>query len=260
MLITLTTDFGYRDAFAGVMKGVIAGINPHVQVIDLTHGIPPHDVMAGALSLRHSASYFPRGTIHVAVVDPGVGSERRAILIESSGSYFIGPDNGMVSLALNEGKPDHIVQLTNSHYHLKPTGTTFHGRDIFAPVAAHLSLGVPVTAFGARLSSFVKLGTPGVAREQSRLTGEIIYIDGYGNLFTNITEHDLTGLPSRKLNVAVGSTTLQGLAASYDSVQAKGLAAVLNSWGMLEIAAYKGDARQECNAKIGDKIIVTVAS
>src|SRR5258705_9487547 len=113
MVITLTTDFGYRDAFAGVMKGVIAGINPHVQVIDLTHGIPPQDVMAGALSLRHSASYFPRGTIHVTVVDPGVGSERRAILIESSGSYFIRPDNGVGRLALNGRKPGHIRPLTN---------------------------------------------------------------------------------------------------------------------------------------------------
>src|SRR5688572_5231964 len=148
MIITLTTDFGYQDSFVGIMKGVIAGINPQARVIDITHGIPPQGILAGALTLRHSVKYFPSGTIHVAVVDPGVGSSRRPLLIQDQGNYFLGPDNGILSLAVENIESAHIVQLTNPTYHLHPTRTTFHGRDIFAPAAAHLSLGTPLKAFG----------------------------------------------------------------------------------------------------------------
>jgi S-adenosyl-L-methionine hydrolase (adenosine-forming) len=260
MLITLTTDFGYRDSFVGIMKGVIAGINPDAQVIDLTHGIPPQDVMAGALSLRHSVKYFPLGTIHVVVVDPGVGGTRRPLLIEVAGNYFIGPDNGVLSLALDGAEPEQIIQLTNAKYQLKGPGATFHGRDIFAPVAAHLSLGVPPASFGEPLSSFVKLRIPKVVREQKQLVGEILYIDGYGNLFTNISEHDLTGLSDNGFAVAIGSVTIRGLASSYDSVEVNDLAALINSWGVLEIAAYRGSARQKCGAKVGDRITVISVS
>src|SRR4029450_1954680 len=132
MIITLTTDFGYKDSFVGIMKGVIAGINPQARVIDITHGIPPQDILAGALTLRHSVKYFPPGTIHVAVVDPGVGSARRPLLLECEGNYFIGPDNGVLSLAVENIRSAQIVQLSNPTYHLYPTSTTFHGRDIFA--------------------------------------------------------------------------------------------------------------------------------
>jgi len=142
MLITLTTDFGHRDPFVGIMKGVIAGINPKAQVIDLTHGIPPQDVMAAALALRHSVAYFPRDSIHVVVVDPGVGGSRRPLLIESAGNYFIGPDNGVLSLATAAAESLQVFELSNPDYRLEPTSATFHGRDIFAPAAAHLSLGV----------------------------------------------------------------------------------------------------------------------
>ena len=260
MLITLTTDFGHRDPFVGIMKGVIAAINPEAQVIDLTHGILPQDVMAAALALRHSVAYFPRGTIHVVVVDPGVGGARRPLLIVSAGNYFIGPDNGVLSLALNRAEPEQIIQLTNANYHLKASSATFHGRDIFAPVAAHLSLGVPPANFGEPLSSFVTLRVPQVVREKNQLVGEIIYIDGYGNLFTNISERDLTGLSGNRIKVAVGSVIIRGLASSYDSVEANDLAALINSWGVLEIAANKGNAREKCGAKVGDKITVISVS
>lgn len=256
MLITLTTDFGYRDSFAGIMKGVIAGINPHARVIDLTHGVPRQDVMAGALALRHSFKYFPQGTIHVVVIDPGVGGARRPLLIESAGNYFIGPDNGVLSFAVAE-KPRQIVELTNPEYHLKAPGTTFHGRDIFAPAAAHLSLGIPIGAFGDRLSSFIELSMPQVVRVQTRLEGEIVYIDGYGNLFTNISEHDLAGWPVGQLAIAIGATIIRGLAPSYSSVKVNDLAALVNSWGMLEIAANQGNAQQICGAKLGDRVLVT---
>lgn len=259
MLITLTTDFGHRDPFVGIMKGVIAGINPKAQVIDLTHGIPRHDVMAGALTLCHSFSYFPSGTIHVVVIDPGVGGTRRPILTESAGNYFIGPDNGVLSLAMEGGRLEQIIELTNAKYHLKAPGATFHGRDIFAPVAAHLSLGVLPAAFGDKLSTIVKLHIPRVVRSQNRLAGEIIYIDGYGNLFTNIGAQDLTGCPGEKLVLTIGRATVRGLASSYDSVKVNDLAAIINSWGILEVAAYKGNAEQTCKAKIGDKVLLTWA-
>ena len=255
MLITLTTDFGYRDSFAGILKGVIQQINPIASVVDLTHGIPPQDIVAAALTLRHSMRYFPDGTVHVVVVDPGVGGARRPLLVQSGENFFIGPDNGVLSLAIS-GKNNQIIELTNSTYHLQGTGTTFHGRDLFAPVAAHLSLGVPIGAFGNRSSSYVELSEPQVQRHQSSLEGEIIYIDGYGNMFTNIYESDLTGLPEAKVNIAVGAINIQNVVSSYDSVQAHELAAVINSWGMLEIAEYKGNAQLKCNAKIGDKVTV----
>jgi len=255
MLITLTTDFGYQDPFVGIMKGVIAGINPRAQVIDLTHGIPPQNIKAGALSLRHAAPYFPPGTIHVAVIDPGVGGARRAILIESAGNYFIGPDNGVLSLAA--AKPGGVVELSNPEYRLQSTGTTFHGRDIFAPAAAHLSLGVPAAALGATLSSFVELRLPEIRRAPGRWEGEIIYIDGYGNLFTNLSAHDLTGVPSGEVRITMGATLITGIEASYDSVGAGRPVAVFNSSGVLEIAVNMGNAQRLCNARIGDQIIVT---
>jgi len=257
MLITLTTDFGYRDSFVGVMKGVIAGINPQAQVIDLTHGIPPQDVMAAALALRHSIAYFPRGTIHVVVVDPGVGGGRRPLLIESAGNFFIGPDNGALSLAAAAAESMQIFQLSNPEYRLKPISATFHGRDIFAPAAAHLSLGVAPAAFGEQLTSLTELRIPKVSQSHNRLEGEVVYIDGYGNLFTNIEEHDLTALPRDKLTVVIGSSLIRGLAPSYDSVTTGELVALVNSWGGLEIAAYKGNAQQKCGVVVGDKVVLS---
>jgi S-adenosyl-L-methionine hydrolase (adenosine-forming) len=259
MLITLTTDFGYRDSFAGIMKGVIKRIDPDAEVIDLTHGIAPQDIRAAALTLRHSVPYFSDGAIHVVVVDPGVGGTRRPLLIECAGNYFIGPDNGVLSLAVRN-KQKLVIELTNSEYFLQPTGSTFHGRDIFAPAAAHLSRGVPIDAFGGQSSSFTELDLPEAVRDQSVILGEIIYIDGYGNLFTNVYAEDLASLPRSPINIAIGSTRIQNLMASYDSVAEDQLAAVINSWGVLEIAEYNGNAQQTCGAKVGDKVVVNCTS
>jgi S-adenosyl-L-methionine hydrolase (adenosine-forming) len=254
MLITLTTDFGYQDAFVGVMKAVIAGINPNAQVVDLTHGIPAQDVMAAALTLRHAIGYFPRGTIHVAVVDPGVGSARKPALIGANGNYFVGPDNGIFSLALEGETPGPIVHLSNPAYHLQPTSKTFHGRDIFAPAAAHLSLGVPPANFGKSVNSFVQLTLPKVVRHEREIDGEIIYIDVFGNLFTNIREHDLTGLPSDGLKIALGPVWVCSLAASYAGASKGELVALVNSWGLLEIAENSGNAARRTGAQVGDKV------
>ena len=258
MLITLTTDFGYQDPFVGVMKGVIAAINPRSQVIDLTHGVPSQNILAAALTLQHSVRFFVDGSVHVVVVDPGVGSTRKPILIEHEGSYFVGPDNGVLSLALEGKVPDRIIELTNAKYHLEQVSNTFHGRDIFAPVAAHLSLGVAAAEFGKPLDTLVNLSMPQVLRRKNRLSGEIIYADRFGNLFTNIREHDLTGLPVDRLRVALGDIQLSGLVANYARVSIGEFACLFNSWGLLEIAINKGDVMRQTGAKIGDKVTVTV--
>jgi S-adenosylmethionine hydrolase len=258
MVITLTTDFGYQDPFIGIMKGVIAAINPQVQVIDLSHGVPAQDVMAGALILQHSIPYFAAGTIHVVVVDPGVGAARKPILIAHAGSYFIGPDNGVLSLALERNPPERIVELTNGNFHLKHVSKTFHGRDIFAPVAAHLSLGVSPTDFGNPLDTLVNLSVPPIVRDETRLEGEIIYADSFGNLFTNIREHDLTGLARERLQVELVGMPIGKLGATYAGVGAGEFACLINSWGLLEIAINRGNVMQRTGAKIGDKVTVTV--
>jgi len=258
MVITLTTDFGFQDPFVGIIKGVIAAINPQAQVIDLTHGVPPQNVMAGALVLQHSVRYFAAGTIHVVVVDPGVGSARKPILIEYADACLIGPDNGVLSLALESKPPDRIIELTNTDFHLQHISKTFHGRDIFAPVAAHLSLGVPPSEFGKPLDTLVNLSMPQIVRGENRLDGEIIYADGFGNLFTNIREHDLTGLPRERVQVALAGMPPGALVTAYAGVSAGEFSCLFNSWGLLEIAINKGNAMERTGAKIGDKVTVTV--
>jgi S-adenosylmethionine hydrolase len=254
MIIALTTDFGYKDPFVGIMKGIIAGVNPEARVIDLSHGVAPQDIMGAALILRHSVNHFPRGTIHVAVVDPGVGSARRPILIEAIGNYFVGPDNGVLSLALADEKPVRIIHLSNAAYHRQPVSSTFHGRDIFAPVAAHLSLGTAVTAFGEAVPDFSRIAWPSIAKSPSGLQGEIVYIDGFGNLCTNVTEDDLKGLPRDKLAISVGNVAIQGLAANYAADGKSRFIALINSWGLLEVAVFQGNAQHHCGARVGDKI------
>jgi S-adenosyl-L-methionine hydrolase (adenosine-forming) len=254
MIIALTTDFGYKDPFVGIMKGVIAGINPQARIIDLSHGVAPQDIMGAALILRYSVNHFPRGTIHVAVVDPGVGGARRPILIEAAGNYFIGPDNGILSLALGNKEPARIIHLLNPNYHRHPVSATFHGRDIFAPVAAHLSVGIDVTAFGEPVLNFTRIAWPGISKSSDGLHGEIVYIDGFGNLFTNVTERELEDLPVDKLAISVGDVVIQGLTANYSAGGKGSCGALINSWGLLEVAVYQGNAQQHCGARIGDKI------
>ena len=253
-MITLTTDFGYKDPFVGIMKGVIGGINPQARIIDLTHGIAPQEIVGAALLLHHAVNYFPRGSIHVAVVDPGVGSDRRPILIEARGNYFIGPDNGIFSLALRDEVPSRIVHLSNPAYHRMPVSTTFHGRDIFAPVAAHLSLGVDCTVMGEATGEFTRLPWPAVTATSNGLEGEIVYIDGFGNLFTSVGVEDLKALSSDRLEFTVCGVVTQGLVTHYAAAAVGDFVALINSWGLLEIAVYRGNAQDRCGARTGDKI------
>ncbi|HXG51879.1 MAG TPA: SAM-dependent chlorinase/fluorinase [candidate division Zixibacteria bacterium] len=260
MLITLTTDFGYVDPFVGIMKGVIATINPAARVIDITHGIRPQDVLAAALALREAVRYFPPDSIHVVVVDPGVGTERRPLLIGYGGTYLVGPDNGVLSLAFEGREPDCLVCLSNPAYHLRPAAATFHGRDIFAPAAAHLSLGVPPAAFGYGASTFIRLELPAVRKSPAALHGCILYIDGFGNLFTNIREADLADWDRRTLTITVRGQMIRGLASNYAAGASGELIALVNSWGFVEIALFRGSAQLKTGAVIGDPVSVAVGS
>jgi len=253
-LITLTTDFGYQDPFVGVMKGVIFGINPDARVIDLSHGIPPQDLMAAALVLRHSTRFFPRGTIHVTVVDPGVGTDRRALLVESEGDFFIGPDNGLLGLAIEGRETRQIIDLCNDVYHLKPTSATFHGRDIFAPVAGYLSLGIPAHDFGTKINSLNRLAWPEVIRAEGAIQGRIVYVDRFGNLITNVQERDLKSLQRERVTISIGEVTIQGLSTNYHAGAERGYVALINSWGLLEISLFGGNAQLGSGAKAGDSV------
>jgi hypothetical protein len=258
MLITLTTDFGYDDPYVGIMKGVILGIDPQARIVDLSHGVPAQDIMAAALLLRHSLPYFPRRTIHIAVVDPGVGSARRPLLVEADGHHLLGPDNGVLSLALDQRRPTRIIDLSNPNYYLRPTSATFHGRDIFAPVAAYLSLGIAPEAFGQIIRDWVELPWPAILRTETTIEGEIVYIDGFGNLFTNIRAHDLEELSGRPLSITVRDLSIPGLASNYAAVEPGKYVALINSWGLLEIAIYKESAKRRSGAIVGDKVKVAL--
>jgi len=255
-LITLTTDFGHQDPFVGIMKGVIFSINPNARIIDLSHGIPPQDIRAGALALCRSAPFFPRGTIHVAVVDPGVGSERRPILIEAGGVFFVGPDNGILSLAGEGKRVNWIIDLSDDTYHLKPTSATFHGRDIFAPVAAHLSLGIPASEFGEPAKDYVRLRLPEIVRSAGAIQGEVLYIDSFGNLVTNIRERDLQAIQPQNSSISLGNVTIHGISPNYSSARQNDYVAVINSWGLLEISCFKGNAHHRSGANTGDRVEV----
>lgn len=255
-IITLTTDFGHADPFVGIMKGAILRITPNIHIVDLNHGIPPQDIRAAALTLAASFAYFPQGSIHVAVVDPGVGSERRPIVIHAAGHYFIGPDNGIFGLALKGQESFFIVHLSNEAYHLQPTSRTFHGRDVFAPVAAHLARGVPMAEFGSILKDCVRLAWPAVERAGKFIVGEVIYIDRFGNLFTNIRERDLEGAQGDRIRIHLKKSEIQGLSESYAAGDKGKYIALINSWGLVEVASYNDNVASRSSSKIGDKVRV----
>jgi S-adenosyl-L-methionine hydrolase (adenosine-forming) len=256
--LSLITDFGMKDGFAGTLKGVILGINPAVQIVDLSHEVPPQDILAGALILRSAVRFFPSGTIHVAVVDPGVGSTRRALLLETPDAFFIGPDNGLLSLAVSAEAVVRIVELTNTQYLLSPRSATFHGRDVFAPAAAHLSLGVQPHQLGSELTDMERLSIPAVEYGQHCMRGCVLYIDQFGNLMTNVTAADLHPFPKERLSVSIATVTIGKIVSSYAAAAIGKPVALINSWGLLEIAVRNGSAAQQLNAQCGCVVSVTL--
>ena len=258
-IITLTTDFGTRDPWVGIMKGVILGICPGVELVDLGHDIAPQDVLEGALCLEAAVRFFPAETIHLAVVDPGVGGSRRGVAVQAGGQCFVGPDNGLLSLAVAQaGGPTEAVELANRAYRLEPLSRTFHGRDLFAPAAAHLAKGVPLARFGSSVTDLVTLSLPPAQRADGRVLGEVIGVDRFGNLVTSVTEADLAGLDGgpRALVVEVAGVAVGAPVAAYAEAPLGGAGAVVGSTGRLEIFVREGSARALLGCERGAAVLV----
>jgi len=274
--ITLLTDFGTQDAYVAVMKGVILSSNPKATIVDITHAIEPHNVQHGAFMLATSYSYFPKNTIHIAVVDPGVGSERRGIILKTPEALFVAPDNGILSyvidqLALNEdGVPEgdadptmvrlrrgiEAVSITDPRFWRNPVSPTFHGRDVFAPVAAGLSLGLSPYEFGEKTDVLTVLPIPKTLMDASGdVVGHVVHIDHFGNIITDIRS---SNLPPGPVNVYICSTCIEGISRYYQETE--GLAALLGSSGYLEISLRDHRAAEYLEAFIGDEVRVSRTS
>jgi len=256
-LITLTTDFGVGSPYVAQIKGVILAIQPAAVLVDVTHAIAPQDIRQAALVLEDVTPRFPAGSIHVAVVDPGVGTERRILAAEIGGRYYIAPDNGLLSRVANAVPAARIVALTRSEYWLSSVSATFHGRDIMAPVAAHLSLGLELEALGPPCDRMTQLTWPRGAVEKRRVGGEIIAVDSFGNLVTNISVDVLAAVGLMdSASVQCGGRTVSGLAATYGLRPPGTLIALIGSSGRLELAVVNGSAAVELRAEIGDPVTV----
>ncbi|MCS7011511.1 MAG: SAM-dependent chlorinase/fluorinase [Anaerolineales bacterium] len=257
-IITLTTDFGLKDSFVGTMKGVILSICPTAQLVDLTHEIPPQNILAGGLALWRAFPYFPAGTVHIAVVDPGVGTSRRPLAVRLGGQYLVGPDNGLFTSLYEEaegrGWSIEIVHLTNKSYFLPEISRTFHGRDIFSPVAAHLANGVPLTEFGPPVPDPVRLSLPKPERLPYGWRAQVIGVDHFGNLTTNLPAAVL--FAPKQTIVRLGRFEIRGVSATYGEHAPGELIALIDSENRLEIALVNGNAAQFTGAHIGDEVEV----
>lgn len=259
-VITLTTDFGTNGVFVGVMKGVILRTARDAHLVDLTHAVPPQHVVAGALALWSAAAWFPPGTIHIAIVDPGVGSRRRALLVETADAYFIGPDNGLLSLAAPARAVRRVFDISRSRARLDPVSRTFHGRDVFAPVAAALAAGAAPHTLGRPVRTIERLRIPRVRRKGTTLRGEVLWIDGFGNLVTNVSTVDLAsaGFRGRILSITIGPHVVP-FRTSYASAPSGSPVAVVNSSNLLEIAVNRGSAATHLESGPGTRVAVEVA-
>ncbi|CAM2068041.1 SAM-dependent chlorinase/fluorinase [Sulfidibacter corallicola] len=250
-VITLTTDFGGRDGFVGAMKGVILSINPDARIVDLSHGIPRQDVFAGAMVMRNACPYYPPGTVHVVVVDPGVGSDRRAIVAETTDAYYVLPDNGLITLVDQLTPVRAAYSIENMGFCLPEISRTFHGRDIFAPVAAHLSRGLSPEQVGPPLESFAELDLPTPSVSHNLVRGSIVYADVYGNLFTNIGPAQISP-HSKSWRLELNGKSVTGFCEYYSSVKEKLPLMIFGSSGFLEIAVNGGNALEYFGANVGD--------
>ncbi len=272
-LLVFTTDFGLSDSYAGVMKGVALGINPELRLVDLTHQISPQNVAQGAFALGVSYRFFPSGTIHVAVVDPGVGTSRRPVLLQTPRGSFVAPDNGLLSRVLDDylsdlpnasgpvGVPPPLtaLHLTNPDFWLHPVSNTFHGRDVFTPAAAHLSLGVAAESMGAPVADLEYLPIPRPRVDAEGIRGEIIYCDVYGNLVSSIPLGLIDGRDIGEIRIR--GRSIPHLSRTFnDRAPLSGLIALVGSHGYLEIAVANGSAASTLSAGPGEPVTVTLDS
>jgi S-adenosylmethionine hydrolase len=261
-LITLLTDYGTRDSFVANMKGMILKTNPQAQIIDITHEIAPQDIWEAAFTLKSVYTQFPKGAIHMAVVDPGVGSGRRPIIAVTESYYFVGPDNGIFSLIYREAERLRVHHITAAHYFTASPGATFHGRDVFAPVGAWLTKGIPSGNFGDEITDFVKLNVPTAKSTGNTIDGHVVHVDRFGNLITNITSKELQPLLTAgaggAVAVALGGKEILGLRKFYAEAAPGQPGAIINSNSHLEIFLFRQNARQALGVKRGDAVRVSV--
>ncbi len=260
-IITLTTDFGMKDPYVAEMKATILGICPEATLIDITHEIEKFSIRMGAYILSSATAYFPKGTIHVVVVDPAVGTRRRSILIQTKQGFFIGPDNGVLSLAAERAGIEHVNEIKNPRFMLPVVSSTFHGRDVYAPVAAHLANGVEAKEFGSEVDEIVRPEFSKVVSRKEFLVGQVLHLDGFGNIITNITATQITRLaacicldiklPLRKVKLKFCKT--------YGEAKPMEPLALIGSHGYLEIAVNQSSAVEKFEMKLGDKITVSLA-
>lgn len=273
-VITLTTDFGTDEAYVAIMKGVILGINPEANIIDISHSIESQNVLQAAFLLNVAYRYFPDQTVHMAIVDPGVGSERQGIILKTSSAFFVAPDNGILSYIINGFSPEgsslqysqglgevklkkglEAAAITDPRFWRHPVSSTFHGRDIFAPVAAGLSLGISLYEFGEKITSLHVVPIPKPSFDlQGNLVGHILYVDHFGNLITDIKGSDL---PGKDAIIEVAGDRIQGISSYY--AQSEGLMAILGSSGHLEISLKNGNACNFLGMGAGDEILVAIS-
>jgi S-adenosyl-L-methionine hydrolase (adenosine-forming) len=257
-LVTLTTDFGSSDHFAGVMRGVVLAINPAVQMVDVCNAVNSFDVLDAALTIAQAYRYFPPDTVHLVVVDPGVGTARRPLLVRTEKHLFIAPDNGVLSLVLDQEERVEVRHITATHYFREPVSSTFHGRDIFAPCAGWLSKGVEPEKFGEEVTDYVRFTLPKPKAVAERvLKGAVLKVDKFGNLITNLSRENAPDLfaPGARVKLKVAQTEVAGIRATYAEGQAGELFGVLNSMELLEIACNRGSAAQMIKAGRGAEVL-----
>jgi len=256
--VALITDFGNKDWYAKVLSGVITNLCPQATIIDITHQVPPGNIPSAAFILENAYRYFPDGTVFVCVVDPGVGSTRTPLIVKTRQHVFIAPDNGVLSNVLTHSEPLHIHCLENPAYRLSPVSPTFHGRDVFAPAAAHYLNGVPLESFGPEQSEINILPWPSALAHGNKLQGEIIYIDHFGNCFTSITASDLAGLPKGEQEVVLPTGEKLHLSDFYQQTPLGQPLALIGSGGYLEISLNGGHAAHSLPLRLGDSLTVQV--
>ncbi|MDD2389791.1 MAG: SAM-dependent chlorinase/fluorinase [Desulfobacterales bacterium] len=264
-VITLLTDFGLSDEYVGVLRGVILSMNPSAVIVDISHQIDPQDLMQAAYIIQAAYPYFPKHTIHVIGVDPGVGSRRDIIALECGGAVFIAPDNGVLTFVMDHNPVESAVRLDQPAYWLTSVSRTFHGRDIFAPVAAHLSMGLDIRKLGTAVNpnELVRLPlTKPYVSESGELIGQIMSIDRFGNLITNIDTVCLEGFNGqhlfRHLEICIGACKIKGLSESYSEAGPKGALSIIGSRGFLEIAVNGGNAARCLGARKNDLIRIQI--
>jgi len=257
-IITLTTDYGTDDHLVGVLKGVILKINPEVTIVDITHGVTPFDLLDGAMAISNAYSYFPPRTIHVVVVDPGVGTDRRPLLVSGQNQYFIAPDNGVLSGVYDKEQNFVVRHLTAEHYFLQPVSKTFHGRDIFAAVAGWLSKNWQPASMGEEISDFKRFALPRPKEADGLLKGVVLKVDSFGNLITNFKSEDLPegALETGEIKLQVGTHSIGKLVQTFANANAGEAFAYVGSSGLVEIGVNKGSASKTLGLGRGTAVLL----